>query len=50
MVRMTYGETKVTGEPGLQAIRPRGGGRNTEQTTEEIHITVKSLILAQDER
>ena len=49
MVRMTYGETKVTGEPGLQAVSPRGGGRYTEQT-EEIHITVKSLILAQDER
>ena len=28
---------------------PIGGGRYTEQT-EEIQITVKSLILAQDER
>ena len=45
----TYRETKVTGEQGRRGRPPaRRWPRN--RTTEEIHITVKSLILAQDER
>ena len=45
----TYRETKVTGEQGRRG-RPPAGRWPRHRTTEEIHITVKSLILAQDER
>ena len=45
----TYRETKVTGEQGHRG-RPPAWRWPRNRTTEEIHITVKSLILAQDER
>ena len=45
----TYRETKVTGEQGRRG-RPPAWRWPRHRTTEEIHITVKSLILAQDER
>ena len=45
----TYRETKVTGEQGRRG-RPPARRWPRHRTTEEIHITVKSLILAQDER